>query len=104
MSIVKLQSASQKKPGTLDFCLQLCQMPTDFQNILLLLHSVVNLPKNSLLNILPHLKHVATLPCEISVSAANCSVRLIHLESRRKLLLTLIFGDAEVINNLHTVA
>jgi len=52
-----------------------------------LVHSLVNLQltTNSYLNIPPHLKRVATLPCEISmlknrnaqeVIEANCHVRL----------------------------
>jgi len=75
-------------------CPQLPQMLTDFQN------SFTNrlsgkFATNSYLNIPPHLKCVATLPCEISMFKnrhaqelieANCHVRLSHSKNCFKIL------------------
>jgi len=76
---------SQKKQDT-NSCPQLPQMLTDLQNSFTDRLSG-KFATNSYLNIPPHPKCVATLPCEISmfknrhtqeVIEANCHVRLIH--------------------------
>jgi len=100
-------TVSQKNPRTLDFCPWLRQMLTDFQN-----NFTERLTNNfaikSLLNIPPHLKHVATLPCEIFVlkklpcSRTECS-RLAIQKNCRKIIISLIFFiDTKVKHILHS--
>jgi len=56
----------RQKFGTIFVCLNLCQILTDFQN-----YFTVRIRKKIILilslKIPPHLKCVATLPCEVSV-------------------------------------
>jgi len=94
---------STKKPSTLDFCLCLRQMLTDFQN------SFIDGPISkfaimSLLNIPPHLNCAATLPCEISVlkncraqwlSASNCGARLNHSKCSQKSSVCMRHGSGQ---------
>jgi len=66
----------------------------------------------SLLNIPLHLKHIATLLCEISafkkiaiaqgLSAPNSGVRLTHSKSHGKVFVSLTFVDSEVKSSLHS--
>jgi len=59
-------TVSQKLNNQLIFSLKLRQMLTDFQNSLTVTLAM-KLEIQRSLNISPHLKHVATLPCEILV-------------------------------------
>jgi len=74
-------------------------MLTDFQNSFTG-RLIGKFATNSYLNIPPHLKHVATLPCEISmfknrnaqeVIEANCHVKLRPLKKLLKYLSSKIF-------------
>jgi len=67
---------------------------------------------NSSLNVPSHIKRVAILPCEISVlkklhrsrnrcSKLRCKTHLLK-KSRRKIMVSLIFVDIKVKNNLHS--